>query len=233
MIFRGIWSQEEVGFFMADLCIENGAAQENERSHRIGERVMPAKGREGRAELLFQAKILNEIAKRKGIFFRPDSSGKLESIHPGSKSMKRESAEEAPLGSGAMGDKPAIMQEVVDPGPELRQSRCARKILGANAVDVLGCPGDRLFRKKEAAKFLTNLKLMHQRDPDLYGHLGTSSPNAGALEIDCRERDLGDCHAVRPNAARRSFGSGILLRWARLGSRRAARAWSPNLCRRP
>jgi hypothetical protein len=210
MIFRRIWSQQDISFFSADLCIENRAAQEDQRSHGIGKRIMPAEGGESFAKVIFQAEILNEIPKRKGIFFRPDSSGKLEGIHPWSKTVKGKGAQEPPLGSGAMGDEPAIVQEMVDPGPELGQVRCVSKILCANAVHLLCCPGDRLFRKKEAAKIFRDLELMHQRDPNLHGHFGASPANAGALKIDGRKRNLGNSHAVRPSAAGRSFGSGIL-----------------------
>jgi hypothetical protein len=210
MVFRRIWSQQDISFFSTDLCIENRATQEDQRSHGIGKRVMPAERGESFAKVIFQAEILNEVPKRKGIFFRPDSSGKLEGIHPWPKTVKRKGAQEPPLGSGAMGDEPAIVQEVVDPGPELGQVRCASKILCANAVHLLCCPGDRLFRKKEAAKIFRDLELMHQRDPNLHGHFRASPANAGALKIDGRERNLGNNHAVRPNAAGRSFGSGIL-----------------------
>ena len=171
---------------------------------------MPAERGKGFTEVVFQAEILDEIAQRKGILFRPDSSGKLKSIHPWSKAVKRKGAQEPSLGRGAVGDEPAIVQEVVDLGPELGQARCAGKILCANAVDLLRCPGDRLFCKKEAAKILRELELMHQCDPNLHGHFGASPANAGALKIDGRERNLGDSHAARPAAARRSFGSGIL-----------------------
>jgi hypothetical protein len=171
---------------------------------------MPAELGKHFAKVVFQAEILDEIAKGKGISFRPDSSGKLESIDPWSKTVKRKSAQEPSLGRRAVGNEPAIVQEVMDLGPELGQPRCASKILCANAVDLLRCPGDWLFRKKEAAKILGDLELMHQRDPNLHGHFGASAPNAGALKINCRERDLGDSHAAQPTAARRSFGSGIL-----------------------
>ena len=171
---------------------------------------MPAERGKSFAEIVFQAEVLDEIAQRKGILFRPDSSGKLESIHPRSKAVKRKGAQEPSLGRGAMGDEPAIVQEVVDLGPEFGQTRCAGKILCANAVDLLRCPGDRLFRKKETAKIFRDRELMHQCDPDLHGHFGASLANAGALKIDGRERDLGDSHTARPAAARRSFGSGML-----------------------
>ena len=171
---------------------------------------MPTERGKSFAEIVFQAEVLDEIAQRKGILFRPDSSGKLESIHPWSKAVKRKGAQEPSLGRGAMGDEPAIVQEVVDLGPEFGQTRCAGKILCANAVDLLRCPGDRLFRKKEAAKIFRDLELMHQRDANLHGHFGTAPTNAGAFKIDGRERGLSNGHAARPAAARRSFGSGIL-----------------------
>ena len=171
---------------------------------------MPAERGKGFAEIVFQAEILDEIAKRKRSLFRPDSSGKLECIHPRSKAVKRKGAQEPSLGRGAMGDEPAIVQEVVDLGPEFGQARCAGKILCANAVDLLRCPGDRLFCKKEAGEIFGDLELMHQRDANLHGHFGASPANAGALKIDGRERDLGDSHTARPAAARRSFGSGML-----------------------
>ena len=209
MIFGRIWAEKEVSFFSADLCIDNGAAQEDQRGHGVGKRVMPAERGKGLAKVVFQAEILDEIAKRKRSLFRPDSSGKFESIHPWSKTVKREGAQEPSLGSGSMGDEPAIVQKVVDPGPELGQAGCAGKILCPNAVDLLRCPGDRLFCKKEAGKIFGDLELMHQRDANLHGHFGASPANAGALKIDCRERNLGDSHAARPNTARRSFGSGI------------------------
>jgi hypothetical protein len=171
---------------------------------------VPAESGKSCAEVVFQAEILDEIAQRKGILLRPDSSGKLESIHPWSKAVKRKGAQEPSLGRGAMGDEPAIVQEEVDLGPEFGQAWCAGKILCANAVDLLRCPGDRLFRKKEAAKIFRDLELMHQCDPNLHGHFGASPANSGALKIDGRERNLGDSHAARPAAARRSFGSAIL-----------------------
>src|SRR5262245_60666778 len=109
-----------------------------------------------------------------------------------------------------MGDEPAIVQEKVDLGPELGQARCASKVLCANAVDLLRCPGDRLFGKKEATEISRDLELMHQRDPNLHRHFGASAANSRALKIDCRERSLGDSHAAQPTAVQRSFGSGIL-----------------------
>jgi hypothetical protein len=162
---------------------------------------MPAERGEGVAEVIFQAELLHEIAKSKRVFLRPDGSRELESIHPWSKTVKRKGAQEASLGSGAMGDEPAIVQEMVDSWPELGQAWCASKILCANAVDLLGCPGDRLFRKKEAAKIFRDFELMHQRDPDLHGHFGASPANAGTLKIDRRERNLGNSHAMRPGGA--------------------------------
>jgi hypothetical protein len=196
VILGRIWSEQEVSFFSIDLCLDHSAAQKDQRGHRVGKRIVPAKLRKRFAQVVFQAELLDEIAKGKGIFFRPDSSGKLESIHPGSKAMKRKGAQEPSLGSGAMGDEPAIVQEVVNLGPEFGQARCASEVFGANAVDLLRCPGDRLFRKKEAAKIFRDLEPMHQRDPNLHGHLGTSPANAGALKINCCERNLGDSHAV-------------------------------------
>jgi hypothetical protein len=171
---------------------------------------MPTERGKSLAEIVFQAEVLDKIAQRKGILFRPDSSGKLKGIHPRSKAVKGKGAQETSLGRGAMGDEPAIVQEVVDLGPEFGQARCAGKILCANAVDLLRCPGDRLFRKKEAAKIFRDRELMHQCDPNLHGHFGASPTNAGALKIDGRERDLGDSHTARPASARRSFGSGML-----------------------
>ena len=209
MILRRIRSQQKVSFFGADLRIDNDAAQKDQRGQRVGERVMPAELGKGFAQLVLQAESLDEIAKRKGTFFRPDSSGKLERIHPWSKTVKGKGAQESSLGGRAMGDEPAIVQEVMDLRPELGQARCASKILCANAVNLLRCPGDRLFRKKEAAKIRGDLELMHQRDANLHGHFGASAPNAGALKIDCRERNLGDGHAAQPTAARRRFGSSI------------------------
>ena len=207
MIFGRIWAKKEVSFFSADLCLDNGATQEDQRGHGVGKRVMPAERGKGFAKVIFQAEILDKIAKRKRRLFRPDSSGKLESIHPWSKTVKREGAQEPSLGSGAMGDEPAIVQKVVDPRPELGQAGCAGKILCPNAVDLLRCPGDRLFRKEETAKIFRDLELMHQRDADLHGHFGASPANAGALKIDCRERNLGDGHAARSTAARRSLAA--------------------------
>jgi hypothetical protein len=170
---------------------------------------MPAECGKSFAKVVFQTEILEKIAKGERSLFRPDSSGKFESIHPWSKTVKREGAQESSLGSGPMGDEPAIVQKVVDSGPKLGQAGCASEVFGANAVDLLRCPGDRLFRKKEAAKIFRDLELMHQRDANLHGHFGASSANAGALKIDCRERNLGDSHAARPNTAWRSFGDGI------------------------
>jgi hypothetical protein len=209
MIFGRIRAEQKVSFFSADLCIDNGAAQEDQRGHGVGKRVMPAERGESFAKVVFQAEIPDQIAERKRRLFRPDSSGKLESIHPWSKTVKRERAQEPALGSGPVGDEPAIVQEAVDPGPELGQAGGAGKILCPDAVDFLRCPGDRLFGKKEAFKIFRDLELMHQRDANLHGHFGASAANAGAFKIDCRERNLGNSHAARPNTARRSFGSGI------------------------
>jgi hypothetical protein len=169
---------------------------------------MPAERGESLAKVVFQAEVVDEIAKGKGILVGPNGSGKLESIHPWSKTVKRKSAQEPSFGRGAMGDEPAIVQEVVDLRPELGQARGASEILCANAVNLLRCPGDRLLGKKEAAKVFRDLELMHQRNPNLHGHFGASPANAGALKIDGCERGLGDGHAAR--AARRSFGSDIL-----------------------
>jgi hypothetical protein len=210
MVFGRIWAEEEVSAFIADLCIHNGAAQEDQRGHRVRKRVMPAERGKSFAKVVLQAEIPDEITKCKRILFRPDGSGNLESIHPWPKTVKRKRAQEPSLGSRAMGDEPAIVQEVADLGPEIGEARCASKILCANAVDLLRCPGNRLFRKKEAAKIFRNLELMHQRDPNLHGDFGASPANAGALKVDGCERGLGDSHAARATAARRSFGSGIL-----------------------
>ena len=51
----------------------------------------------------------------------------FESIHPWSKTVKRERAQEPSLGSGAMGDEPAIVQEVVDPRARARASAVRRQ----------------------------------------------------------------------------------------------------------
>ena len=209
MIFGRIWSQEEVSVLVADLCIGNNAAQEDQRGHGVGKRIMPAECGQGFAKVVLQAESSDEITKGKGILFRPDSSRKLQSIHPWSKSVKRKCAQKPALGSRAMGDEPTIVQELMDLGPELGQARSASKILGANSVDLLRCPGDWLFRKKKAPKISRDLESMHQGDPNLHRHFGASPANTGALKIDGRERSLRDSHAAGPTAARRSFASGI------------------------
>jgi hypothetical protein len=208
MIFGRIWSEKEASIFMPDLSIEDRATQEDQRGHRVGKCVMPAKGRKSSAKIVLQAEVADELTKRKGIFFRPDCSRNFESIYPWSKAMKGKGAQEPSLGSRAMGDEPAIAQEVVDLGPELGQARRASKIVWTNTVNLLRCPGDRLLRKKKAAKIFGDLEVMHQRNANLHGNFGASPANAGAFKIDGCERGLGDGHAAR--AARRSFGSGIL-----------------------
>ena len=62
MIFRRIGSEEEVSFFSADLCIDNGASQEDQRGHGVGKRVMPPERGKSFAEIVFQAEVLDEIA---------------------------------------------------------------------------------------------------------------------------------------------------------------------------
>jgi hypothetical protein len=207
MIFGRIWSEKEASIFMADLSIDDRATQEDQRGHRVGKCVMPTKGRKGSAKIVLQAEVADELTKRKGIFFRPDCSRNFESIYPWSKAMKGKGAQEPSLGSRAMGDEPAIAQEVVDLGPELGQARRASKIVWTNAVNLLRCPGDRLLREKKATEIFGDLEVMHQRNANLHGNFGASPANAGALKIDGCERSLGDGHAARSTAARRSLAA--------------------------
>ena len=62
MVFGRIGAEQEVSFFSADLCIDNGAAQEDQRGHGVGKRVMPAERGKGFAKVAFQADILYKIA---------------------------------------------------------------------------------------------------------------------------------------------------------------------------
>ena len=207
MVFGRIWSQKEVSIFIADLSIGDRATQEDQRGHRVGKGVMPAEGGKSLAKIALQAEVADELTKRKGVLFRPDCSRNFESIYPWSKAVKGERAQEPSLGSRAMGDEPAIVQEVVDLGPEIGQARRASKIFWANAVNLLRCPGDRLLREKKATEIFGDLEVMHQRNANLHGNFGASPANAGALKIDGCERSLGDGHAARSTAARRSLAA--------------------------
>ena len=57
VISRIVWPQQDISLFCADLGIGNDAAEEKERGHRIGERVMPAEPWKDSAKLVFQAEI--------------------------------------------------------------------------------------------------------------------------------------------------------------------------------
>ena len=188
MVFGRIWSQKEVSIFIADLSIGDRATQEDQRGHRVGKGVMPAEGGKSLAKIALQAEVADELTKRKGVLFR-------------SKAVKGERAQEPSLGSRAMGDEPAIVQEVVDLGPEIGQARRASKIFCANAVNLLRCPGDRLLREKKATEIFGDLEVMHQRNANLHGNFGASPANAGALKINGCEGSLGDGHAARSIAA--------------------------------
>ena len=53
MVFGRIGAEQEVSFFSADLCIDNGAAQKDQRGHGVGKRVMPAERGKSFAKVIF------------------------------------------------------------------------------------------------------------------------------------------------------------------------------------
>lgn len=157
---------------------------------------MPPKAGKGGAKIIFQAEVHDEITEREGFLLRPDGPGEFQRIDPRTKAVKGKRAQESPLGGRAMRDYPAILEKAMDLRPEVRQLRRSGEIFRTDAMDLSSCPSDRLIGKEEAGEAFGNFELLHQRNPDLHGHFGTSPPDPGALKIDRCERGLGNNHAL-------------------------------------
>jgi hypothetical protein len=196
MVMGSVWSQQNFRLLASYFRIGDRAAEKNQGRNRVGECVMPPKSGEDLAEILFQTEILNEVTEGEGFSFRPDGAGELQSIHPGTETVKGKRPQKTPFGGGTVGDKPPFLEPALDFRPELRQFRRPGKVLRADAMDLAGGPGDWLIGKEKAGEVFANLESLHQRDADLHGHVGASAANTRALKINGGKQGFGDDHAI-------------------------------------
>jgi len=123
VVTRSIGPQQDRRFGRAYVCIRNGAPEENKGRCGVGERIVPAETGKCPAKILFQAKVKDEIAESEGFLLRPDRPGNLQGIDPWTKTVEGKCAQKPSLRCGTMGNEPAILEQSVDLGPKVRQSR--------------------------------------------------------------------------------------------------------------
>jgi hypothetical protein len=172
---------------VAKIVLRNKVLEKGERGKRIVKGIVPGFRRCVLTEIV-QPQRSAEVTKRVGFFIRPGGAGELEGIDPGSEGVAGEGAQESFLGSVPVGDDGAATQLLLQDGPQREEGRGVAEVVGGDAVNFPGGPGDVLIAMQEGDEGIMDVFVFRpSRETDLDRGIGFPFGGAGGLEINGSE----------------------------------------------
>lgn len=134
-----------------------------------------------------------EIAEGVGRLIGPGGAGEMEGIDPRTKAVAGESAKETFFGAMAVGNDGTAAQLLFQGRPERQKGGGFEEVIGGDAVDLAGGPGDVLIALQERNDGLVNVLLKRPApQSDLNGRVGAPFGRACRFEIDGGEDGFGN-----------------------------------------